>query len=70
MAAIEAVSDRATKTPAGGAMMNTVFDTAYAQGVMLRISGNNIILSPPLVIETQDISNMLSALDAGFAAAA
>ncbi|MCV2889016.1 aspartate aminotransferase family protein [Ruegeria aquimaris] len=68
MAAIEVVSDRANKSPAGAATMNTVYETAYRAGVMLRISGPNIILSPPLVLSAQDVSDILSALDAGFAA--
>ena len=68
MAAVEAVSDPAKKAPASGGMMSTIFETAYAAGVMLRISGPNIILSPPLVVTEQDVSDILSAIDTGFAA--
>ena len=37
---------------------------------MIRVSGNNIILSPPLVIEAEQIDTILAALDAGLTAAA
>ncbi|MBL9051273.1 MAG: aminotransferase class III-fold pyridoxal phosphate-dependent enzyme [Tabrizicola sp.] len=40
---------------------------AYKAGAMVRVSGPNIILSPPLVITEADASTILSALDAGFA---
>ena len=68
MAAVESVSDPAAKTPASGGTMARVFDVAYENNVMLRISGNNIILSPPLIISEQDVSDILSAIDAGFSA--
>ncbi|WP_371170437.1 aspartate aminotransferase family protein [Aliiroseovarius sp. 2305UL8-7] len=68
MAAVEGVSDRATKAPASGAAMAKVFDTAYEAGVMLRVSGNNIILSPPLVVTADDVAQILSAIDQGFSA--
>ena len=35
---------------------------------MVRVSGPNIILSPPLVLNAQDVTGILAALDAGFAA--
>jgi adenosylmethionine-8-amino-7-oxononanoate aminotransferase len=35
---------------------------------MVRVSGNNIIMSPPLVLTSADVQVILSALDAGFAA--
>lgn len=41
---------------------------AYEAGAMVRVSGPNIILSPPLVITPDDATTILSALDAGFAA--
>lgn len=69
MAALELVSDRSAKTPADKATVQTVFDNAYKAGVMIRTSGNNIILSPPLVITSEDVKRILSALDAGLSAA-
>lgn len=69
MVALELASNRAKKTPIDKASIGKVFETAYAEGVMLRISGPNIILSPPLVITTKDVAKIASAIDAGLAAA-
>ena len=69
MVAMELVSDRAKKTPIDKARIGAVFERTYEAGVMIRVSGPNIILSPPLVITTDDVGRILSALDAGLAAA-
>lgn len=69
MTAIELVSDRATKKPIDGARAGVVQDVAYQNGAMVRVSGPNIILSPPLVLTQADADVILSALDAGLAAA-
>ena len=68
MTAIEMVSDRDTKAPIDGATAAMVQETAYQNGAMVRVSGPNIILSPPLVLTQADAETILSALDAGFAA--
>lgn len=70
MVAIELVADRNKKTPASKDIVQRVFETAYQAGVMLRISGPNIILSPPLVITSDDVSKIVSAIDTGLGAAA
>jgi putrescine---pyruvate transaminase len=70
MVAIEVVADRTKKTPAAKDTMQKVFDAAYAEGVMIRISGNTIILSPPLIITSGDITKIVAALDAALTAAA
>ncbi|MGB7318159.1 MAG: aspartate aminotransferase family protein [Planktotalea sp.] len=67
MTAIEMVSDRATKKPIDAGSAQKVQETAYDAGAMVRVSGPNLILSPPLVLTEQDASAILSALDAGFA---
>jgi adenosylmethionine-8-amino-7-oxononanoate aminotransferase len=69
MAAIELVSDRADKKAASKAIMTVVSDAAYEAGVMLRVSGNNIILSPPLVLTASHVRTIGEALEAGLAAA-
>lgn len=69
MTAIELVSERATKKPIDGARAGVVQDVAYQNGAMVRVSGPNIILSPPLVLAQADADVILSALDAGLAAA-
>ncbi|MGJ8617685.1 MAG: aminotransferase class III-fold pyridoxal phosphate-dependent enzyme [Sulfitobacter sp.] len=68
MTAIEMVSDRDTKKPIDGGTAATVQEVAYQAGAMIRVSGPNIILSPPLVLTEQDTAKILTALDAGFAA--
>jgi putrescine---pyruvate transaminase len=70
MAALELVSDRTKKTPASKEVVNKVAEAAYQAGVMIRVSGSNIILSPPLVISSADVTRIAEALDAGLAAAA
>ena len=68
MCAMELVADRATKTPIDKKSINTVQEVAYQSGAMVRVSGPNIILSPPLVLTAQDVETILTALDAGFSA--
>jgi adenosylmethionine-8-amino-7-oxononanoate aminotransferase len=65
MTAIEVVSDRATKAP-DKAMPAKVQEVAYAHGAMVRVSGPNIIMSPPLILTETDVDRILHALDAGF----
>lgn len=68
MSAIEMVSDHSSKKPIDGKTAAAVQETAYDAGAMVRVSGPNIILSPPLVVSEADVDAILSALDAGFAA--
>ncbi|MEM7242814.1 MAG: aminotransferase class III-fold pyridoxal phosphate-dependent enzyme [Pseudomonadota bacterium] len=70
MSALELVSDRGSKAAPEKSFAAKVYQTAYDAGVIVRVSGPNIILSPPLVITEGDVVTILSALDAGFAAAA
>ncbi|MCT7377912.1 aspartate aminotransferase family protein [Chelativorans salis] len=67
MAALELVSDRSTKKPADKGVMKRVSDAAYEAGVMLRVSGSNIILSPPLILTAEEVQTIGEALDAGLA---
>ncbi|WP_310461948.1 aminotransferase class III-fold pyridoxal phosphate-dependent enzyme [Sphaerotilus sp.] len=70
MAGIEMVTDKARRTP----MPRTsdiparVAREAYRRGLMVRISGPNLILSPPLVITREEIDQLVDLLDASFAA--
>ena len=68
MTAIEMVSDRATKAPIDAASATIVQEVAYQSGAMVRVSGPNLILSPPLVLTEADATTILNALDKGFAA--
>jgi adenosylmethionine-8-amino-7-oxononanoate aminotransferase len=68
MTAIEMVSDHTTKKPIDAATATTVQEVAYQNGAMVRVSGPNLILSPPLVVTENDCNILLAAIDAGFAA--
>ena len=70
MCALELVSDRSTKTPIDKVTPLKIQQATYEAGVMVRVSGPNIILSPPLVLTAQDVSDIVTALDTGFKAAA
>ncbi len=67
MTALECVSDPSAKTPDKD-IAAQVQEVAYKNGAMVRASGPNIILSPPLILSEADAAIILSALDAGFAA--
>lgn len=67
MGALELVSDRATKKAADKKMMAKAAEGAYAEGVMIRVSGSNIILSPPLILSADEVQVILGALDKAFA---
>ena len=58
----------AGKAPVDKKTIGTVQEVAYQSGAMVRVSGPNIILSPPLVLTADDVQTILGALDAGFAA--
>jgi hypothetical protein len=68
MCAVELVADRTTKAAPDKADTGKVQAAAYKAGAMIRVSGPNIILSPPLVISEAEIATILSALDAGLSA--
>ena len=65
MTAIEVVSNRVTKSP-DKSMPAKVQEVAYDHGAMVRVSGPNIIMSPPLILTETDVEAILAALDAGF----
>ena len=68
MCALELVSDAATKAPTDKKTIGTIHRATYENGAMVRVSGNNIILSPPLVLKDSDVDTIVTALDAGFRA--
>lgn len=65
MACLELVADPVTKKPADKTVIEGVAERAYRAGVMVRTSGNNIIISPPLIITTADVQRILTALELG-----
>lgn len=69
MLAIEMVSDKAKRTPLGKTsdIPQKVYQAAYASGLMVRISGPNLIMSPPLVINPTEMNLLCDRLEAAFA---
>ncbi|MCK0167999.1 aminotransferase class III-fold pyridoxal phosphate-dependent enzyme [Jannaschia sp. S6380] len=68
MCAVEIVSDRAAKS-ADAALAGRVFEATYEAGVMVRWSGHNLVMSPPLILSDGDCDRIVAALDEGLAAA-
>ena len=67
MCAMELVANRETKELADKDTIAQFYQATYDRGTMIRISGPNVILSPPLVISAQEVSSMLNAMDDAFA---
>lgn len=65
MSAVELVSDRAARTPIDKDIAERVFEATYKAGAMVRLSGANLMMSPPLVLSATDVEKILSALDSG-----
>jgi len=65
MTGVEIVSDAVAKTPMDMAIMKKVHQATYDAGVMVRLGGNNLLMSPPLVITKEEVDSVLGALDAG-----
>jgi adenosylmethionine-8-amino-7-oxononanoate aminotransferase len=72
MCGIEMVSDKASRTPMprSSDVPARVAREAYQRGAMVRISGPNMILSPPLVMTLAEVDHLVDILDASFAAVA
>lgn len=70
MSALELTSSRATKAAPDKATIGKVYDTAYKNGVIIRTSGPNIILSPSLIISEAEVSQIIGALDVALSDAA
>lgn len=66
--ALELTPDRATRKPRDAPGIMASFDTVHANGGLLRVSGPNPIVSPPLVLTPQDVPDILCALDKGMLA--
>ncbi|MEP7280339.1 MAG: aminotransferase class III-fold pyridoxal phosphate-dependent enzyme [Rubrivivax sp.] len=70
MSGIEMVSDKASRASLtrSSDIPQRVAREAYQRGAMVRISGPNMILSPPLIITREEIDHLVDILDASFAA--
>lgn len=67
MHGVALVADRASTTPADKAVPGKVQAAAHKAGAMIPASGNNIILSPPLILSEAGAGVILSVLDTGLA---
>jgi len=68
MAAIELVSDRDTKTPLEMGAIKRAHKATYEAGTMVRIGGNNLLMSPPLILTEVDVTKILADLRSGLSA--
>jgi putrescine---pyruvate transaminase len=70
MTGIEMVTDKAKRSPVprSSDVPQRVAREAYQRGAMVRISGPNMILSPPLVMTLEEVDYLVDVLDASFAA--
>jgi adenosylmethionine-8-amino-7-oxononanoate aminotransferase len=68
MLGIEMVADPATKAPLPKTsdLPARVARAAYRRGLMVRVSGANLILSPPLVISEAELDYLCTALEGAF----
>ncbi|MCY4240674.1 MAG: aminotransferase class III-fold pyridoxal phosphate-dependent enzyme, partial [Rhodobacter sp.] len=64
MSAIELVENRESKTPVDGKVIERVRDETFRAGAIVRVSGNNILMSPPLILTDEDVRIILDALEA------
>jgi adenosylmethionine-8-amino-7-oxononanoate aminotransferase len=69
MTGVELVSDKGAKTPMDPTTMKRFHAAAYDAGVMVRVGGNTIMMSPPLVITEAEIDTVLAGIEAGLNAA-
>ena len=65
MLALELVSDRESKSPISKEELDEVHRGIYEQGVMVRLSGPNLLMSPPLILSEDEAELILHAVDAG-----
>ncbi len=68
MTCLELVADKSSRKslPRGNEFPAKVARAAYRRGAMVRVSGPNIILSPPLVITQEEADILIDILDAAF----
>ena len=66
MCALELVADRGSKAPIDKAVIGRIQRATYEAGAMVRVSGNNMIFSPPLVLSAADVETILAAVQSGF----
>jgi hypothetical protein len=67
MLAIELVSDRDAKVPLDKGGVQRIFAATYRAGAMVRVSGNMIIVSPPLIVTAEHVERIVACIGVGLA---
>ena len=67
MSAVELVSDRVTKSPMEISSVKRAHKATYEAGTMVRVGGNNLLISPPLTLTETDVQKILADLRTGLA---
>jgi putrescine---pyruvate transaminase len=69
MLCVEMVQDKTSRTTLAKTndTASRVAKACYRRGLMVRISGPNLILSPPLIISNEEIDNLCEVMEASFA---
>jgi hypothetical protein len=65
MSAVELVSDRVTKSPMEISSVKRAHKATYEAGTMVRVGGNNLLMSPPLTLTETDVQKILADLRTG-----
>ncbi len=70
MVCVELVADKGKRTPLDrkAPLPAKVAEHAYRNGAMVRVSGGNLILSPPLVIQREQIDVLVDAIEGALVA--
>ena len=69
MCSLDLVASRMDKQPLDKSRMAAIQDAIYRAGALVRVSGNYIILSPPLIVSEAHVEEILDSLRQGFAQA-
>jgi len=67
MTAIEIVSDPQKKTPMDPGTVKRLGQATYEAGTMVRVSGNNVLMSPSLIVTENEVAQILANLETGLA---
>ncbi|MEM7332688.1 MAG: aminotransferase class III-fold pyridoxal phosphate-dependent enzyme [Chloroflexota bacterium] len=66
MVALEMVGDKQTKEMKDPEFVKQIVSVARNEGAMVRASGHKIIMSPPLIIQEEELDVIVNALDIAF----
>ena len=66
MMAIEMVADKVTKKKIGKPYVAAIYKKTLEQGAIVRTSGNNLIISPPLIIRKEEVDVIVNAIERAF----